>query len=47
MTLEEFHFLEDLYVHGFSYEELTEKYVPCRSLKKRRYRLIKIAEEPL
>lgn len=49
MTLEEFHFLEDLYVHGFSYEELTEKYdATVNALKKRRYRLIKrLREEPL
>lgn len=42
MTLDEFHFLEDLYVHGFNYEELTEKYgATVAALKKRRNRLLK------
>lgn len=48
MTLAEFHFLEDLYVHGFKYEELTEKYgATVAALKQRRQRLIKRLREEL
>lgn len=48
MTLNEFRFLEDLYVYGYQYEELTEKYgATVTALKKRRQRLIKRLREEL
>lgn len=46
MTPEEFRLLEDLYLYGYKYEELTEKYkASVAALKKRRNRLVKRLRE--